>query len=122
MSALHQQVRRTIHRHRLCPAGSRVLVGLSGGSDSVALTLVLPDLSEHGGFTVVGLAHLNHRMRPTADRDEAFCRGFAAAIHLPIEVESIDVAGYAAAQRLSREDAARRLRYDFLHRAAMAGS
>ena len=118
MSALLQQIRRTIQRHRLCPPGSRVVVALSGGSDSVALALIVRELSEHGGFSVVGLAHLNHRLRSTSDRDEAFCRAFADAIHLPIEVESVDVAGYAAAQQLSREDAARRLRYDFLHRAA----
>jgi tRNA(Ile)-lysidine synthase len=118
MSALLQQVRRTIQRHRLCPSGCRVLIGLSGGSDSVALTLILRELSEHGGFALVGLAHLNHRLRPTSDRDEAFCRTFGDASRLPIEVESIDVAGYAAAQRLSVEDAARRLRYEFLHRAA----
>jgi tRNA(Ile)-lysidine synthase len=118
MSALLQQIRRTIQRHRLCPAGSRVLIGLSGGSDSVALALIMRELSEHGEFSVVGLAHLNHRLRSTSDRDEAFCRTFADAIHFPIEVESVDVAGYATAQRLSVEDAARRLRYDFLHRAA----
>lgn len=97
-----------------------MVIGLSGGSDSVALTVILRELAEHGGFDVVGLAHLNHRLRPAADRDEAFCRAFADAIHLPIVVESIDVAGYAAAQRMSREDAARRLRYDFLHRAAVS--
>ena len=119
MTSLHQQVRRTIQRHRLCPPGCRVLVGLSGGSDSVALTVLLRDLSEHGAFTLVGLAHLNHRLRPTADRDEAFCRRFANRIGVPLHVESIDVGGYAAAQRLSVEEAARRVRYEFLHRVAV---
>jgi tRNA(Ile)-lysidine synthase len=95
-----------------------VLVGLSGGSDSVALTLLLRDLEAHSGFTVAGIAHLNHQLRPTAERDERFCREFAARVALPMSIESIDVAGYAEAQRLSREDAARRLRYDFLARAA----
>ena len=117
-SSLHQQVRRTIRRHGLCPAGSRVLVGLSGGSDSVALTLLLRDLAEHGGFKLIGVAHLNHRLRPTAGRDEQFCREFAHRVGLPITVDSIDVAAYADDQRLSREDAARRLRYDFLPGAA----
>jgi tRNA(Ile)-lysidine synthase len=120
LTALHQQVRRTIRRHSLIPKGARVLVGVSGGSDSVALTRLLLDLSEHGEFTLVGLAHLNHRLRASADRDEAFCREFAARVGLPIVVEHADIAAHAAAHGLSTEDAARRLRYDFLERTAAA--
>lgn len=119
MTSLQQQVRRTIRRHALCPPGSRVLVGLSGGSDSVALTLLLQELSEHGDFTVVALAHVNHQLRPDAGRDERFCREFAARISLPIHVETVDVRSYAASQRLSLEDAARRLRYESLRRCAV---
>jgi len=118
LSALHQQVRRTIRRHGLCPNGAGLLIGLSGGSDSVALTLLLQELAEQDGFSVVALAHLNHRLRCTAARDEQFCREFAERVGLPITVESIDVGSYAQTQRLSVEDAARRLRYDFLHRTA----
>ena len=120
MASLHQQVRRTIRRHGLWPAGSRLLIGLSGGSDSVALVLLLQELAEHDGFALVSLAHLNHRLRCTAARDEQFCRDFAARVGLPIVVESIDVGSYAQTQRLSVEDAARRLRYDFLHRVAQS--
>jgi tRNA(Ile)-lysidine synthase len=118
LSALHQQVRRTIRRHGLIPPGARVLVGVSGGSDSVALTRLLLDLAERGEFTVVGLAHLNHALRASADRDETFCREFAKRVGVPIVVERTDVAAYAAAHRLSTEDAARRLRYAFLEGAA----
>ena len=117
-SFLHQQVRRTIRRHALLPPGTRVLVGVSGGSDSVALTCLLLDLSEHGEFLVVGLAHLNHGLRPTADRDEAFCREFANRHRLPLDVERTDVRAYSASQAVSIEDAGRRLRYAFLERAA----
>ena len=119
MTSLLQHVRRTIRRHALCPPGSRVLVGLSGGSDSVALTLLLRQLSEHGGFSVVALAHINHQLRPDAGRDEQFCRDFAAQLHMPIHVEAVDVRSYAASQRLSIEDAARRLRYESLRRCAI---
>ena len=118
MTRLHQEIRRTIRRHGLIPPGSRLLVGLSGGSDSVALTLLLQELAEPDGFTVVSLAHLNHRLRLTATRDEQFCRDLAKRVGLPIAVESIDVGSYAQTQRLSIEDAARRLRYDFLRRVA----
>lgn len=120
MTGLHQNVRRTLRRHELFPPNSRVLIGLSGGSDSVALTLLLLDLAEHGEFTVIGLGHLNHRLRPAADRDQQFCAAFAEKVHVPFLVEVADVRAHAQAQRLSVEDAARRLRYDFLERAAAA--
>jgi len=122
LARLHQEIARTIRRHGLCPAGSRLLVALSGGSDSVALVLLLQELAEQGAFSVVSLAHLNHRLRCTAKRDEQFCRDFAARIGLPIAVESIDVVAYAHTQRLSIEEAARRVRYDFLHRIAESSS
>jgi tRNA(Ile)-lysidine synthase len=95
-----------------------VLVGISGGSDSVALTFLLIDLAAYNEFSVVSLAHLNHRLRPSADRDEAFCRELASRVRLPIAVEPYDVNAYATAHGLSVEDAARRVRYDFLGRAA----
>ena len=109
-----------MERHALCPPGSRVLIGLSGGSDSTALVFLLRDLAENGGFSVAGLAHLNHRLRPSADRDEMFCRQLADRFNLRILVESADVKGYARGRSLSVEDAARRIRYDFLERAADA--
>lgn len=118
MSALLHAVRRTIQRFDLLPPGSAVVVALSGGSDSVALTHLLRELGRHGDFQVVGLAHLHHQLRTSADRDQQFCQALAERVGLPLLTERADVAGYAAAQRLSREEAARRLRYDFLRRAA----
>jgi len=84
----------------------------------VALTLLLQELAEQESFSIVSLAHLNHRLRCTATRDEQFCRDLAGRLGIPIAVESIDVGSYAHSQRLSVEDAARRLRYDFFHRAS----
>ena len=118
MSALLQRVRKTIQRHTLCPPGTRLLIGLSGGSDSVALVFLLRELARHGGFSVAGLAHLNHRLRASADHDEAFCRALADRLDCRIVVEGSDVQGYASGRGLSIEDAARRIRYDFLERAA----
>lgn len=119
MTALHQQVRRTLRRHELLPGGSRVLIGLSGGSDSVALTCLLLDLSRHGSFEVAGCAHLNHELRETAGRDEQFCRDFAARAGLSIQIERGGVKSCAVAHALSIEEAARRIRYAFLNRAAI---
>lgn len=117
-TALHHQVHRTIRRHDLCPPGARVLVALSGGSDSVALLWLLKDLSETGAFTIAAAAHLNHQLRPTAGRDEEFCRQLADRAGLHLLVASENIAAYAADRRLSLEDAARRARYTFLSAAA----
>jgi tRNA(Ile)-lysidine synthase len=118
LTGLSQQVRRTLKKHGLCPEGARVLVGISGGSDSVALTLLLLDLSRHAGFSVVALAHLNHQLRPNAALDETFCREFAARLGIPLVVDATDVRAFSEARGLSLEVAARRVRYTFLERAA----
>jgi tRNA(Ile)-lysidine synthase len=118
MSAIRDRVRRTMLRHRMCPQGSRVLVGLSGGSDSVALTFLLRDLAPHMQFALAGAAHLNHQLRQTADRDEAFCRDLAGRLGLAILAGREDVKAISEEKGLSLEDAARRTRYDFFERAA----
>ncbi|MDQ3349533.1 MAG: tRNA lysidine(34) synthetase TilS [Acidobacteriota bacterium] len=113
------RVLRTIRRHALIPPGGRVLAAVSGGADSVALVHLLRELEAGGHVKVVGIAHFNHQLRGAeADADEAFCRGLAAALELPIECGAGDVRAAAAAQGRSIEDAARVLRYAFLARAA----
>jgi tRNA(Ile)-lysidine synthase len=82
--------------------------------------LLLQELAQSDGFSLVALAHLNHRLRDSASGDEQFCRAFAERAGLPIVVDSVDVASYAHSQHLSVEEAARRVRYEFLHRAAEA--
>lgn len=75
---LHQ-VREYIDKHQLLSASDKVLVGLSGGADSVALLSVLVKL----GYTCVAL-HCNFHLRGEESmRDEAFARAFAEQLHVP---------------------------------------
>ena len=116
---LRECVLRTIRQYALIPAGGRVVVAVSSGSDSVALVHILHELATAGTFELVGLAHFNHQLRgAAADEDEAFCRKLAAARSLPLDVESADVRTLARTRRTSIEDAARQARYAFLERAA----
>ena len=110
---------RTIRKHQLFPRGARVLVAFSGGPDSAALLHVLRVLEERGELVVAGLGHVNHQLRGAdADADEAFCRRLAAGAGIPLEVGRIEVMRIAREQGRSIEDAARVMRYEFLHEAA----
>ena len=121
MLSLIDHLRRTISQHALLPPGSRVIVGLSGGADSVALTVLLTDLAGELSIGVAGLAHLHHGLRGSAaDEDEAFCRALADRLALPIAVERTDVRALARAGRRSVEEAGREARYRFFDRVAAA--
>ena len=116
---LADRVLRTVRTFDLIPPGGRVVAAVSGGSDSVALACLLGELAARGELVLAGLAHLHHGLRgPAADADEAFCRAFAAARGLPIDVERADVRALARGWRTSIEDAARRARRAFFERAA----
>ena len=120
MAPLAARVVGTIRRQHLAPADARVLVALSGGSDSVALLLIMRELHARGDVVLAGAAHLNHRLRPESDEDESFCRALAARLNVPFVSEHFDVGELARREKRSIEDAARGARYAFLARAADA--
>lgn len=118
--ALVATVRRDIRRHGLWPHGARVVVGLSGGADSVALLHLLRALAEDGSVTLAAAAHFNHALRPEADADEGFCRDLCATLGVPFVAERAPVRDLARASGLSIEAAARRERYACLERVRLA--
>ena len=99
-------------------SGSSILVGLSGGGDSVALTSALLELRERLGVRVVA-AHLNHRIRGAeSDRDEEFVRAMCSRLGVELIVERADVLGAISGYVANLEERAREVRHDFLSRAA----
>ena len=100
-------------RYDLIPPGTKVLCALSGGADSMYLLCRLLDGAEAGDYGVCA-AHYNHKLRPTADRDEAFVRNWCAGKGISLTAERGDVASQAAAQGIGLEECARQMRYAFL--------
>ncbi len=116
-----ERVREALRRDRLLSRGGRVLVAVSGGADSMALLYALAALAGPWRLTVQ-VVHVHHGLRPEADEDAAFVQAQAQALGLPVRVEPVDAGGAARTQRLSIEDAARRLRYERLEATARGWS
>lgn len=110
-------VRQTMARYEMCKPGDAVVVGISGGADSVALLLVLLQLRGESGPPIYAV-HVNHQLRGAdADADEDFTSAICSQWGVPLRIFQADVRGLAAAEKLSLEEAGRRLRYDCFQQA-----
>lgn len=102
----------------LLARGERVLVGVSGGPDSVALLDALVALQPEFDWQL-HIAHFNHHLRgDESDQDEEFVRELAEDYELPCATSGADVRTWAESRKLSLEDAARRLRRAFYQQEA----
>ena len=117
MDALMLEIKRYIEKNQLICPGDGVVVGLSGGPDSVFLLYALHTLQARMGFTLRAV-HVHHGIRGAeADRDEAFSAELCAKLAVPFQVEHVAAPAYAAQHGLSLEEAARLLRYEALEAA-----
>lgn len=111
---LKRKVKQFIEHEGLLEKGDKVLVGLSGGADSVALLRVLLQL----GYTCEA-AHCNFHLRGAeSNRDEAFVTDLCQQLNVPLQVKQFQTKAYAKKKGISIEMAARDLRYDWFARTA----
>ena len=96
------------------------IVAVSGGADSVALLLALDELVKSGKLSIrIVVAHLNHKLRGKSGvADARFVSSLAKRLGYPALVKAVDVSRRAAVRRDNLEQAARRVRYEFLQKAA----
>ena len=90
--------------------GDRILIGVSGGADSVCLLQILCSLQRQMGFSV-NVLHVNHGVRPEAHRDGEYVKKLCMELQVPFYLEQVDMVGYAKEQGMSGEEAGRVLRY-----------
>lgn len=100
------------------PQGSSLLLGLSGGVDSVVLLHLLAQLSPQFSWRLSAL-HVHHGISPLADSWAAFCTELCAKYAVPLQVEHVDIEplramGIEAAARQLRHAALARLSVDFI--------
>ncbi|MBU0969292.1 MAG: tRNA lysidine(34) synthetase TilS [Proteobacteria bacterium] len=110
----------TISQFDMIQRKDKILVGVSGGPDSVTLVKVLLDLKETFDLTL-GIAHLNHGLRGDASlRDESFVKDLADKVRLPFFSQTLEINAMAKKERLSIEEAGRKARYAFFDKIAAA--
>src|SRR4051812_9253883 len=103
------QAYRKEHYYQLTPANCHLLLAVSGGIDSVVLT----DLVYKAGFHFT-IAHCNFKLRgEESERDEAFVRALAQQYNKTIVVQAFNTQDYALQHKISIQEAARKLRYDW---------
>ena len=103
-------------RHRLVEPGDKILIAVSGGRDSTVLLDALCHLQNDDRLTLA-VVHCNHQLRGReSDRDEVFVRRLAELYKVDYYVERLRTKEYAKREKLSIEEAARNLRYQFFQK------
>lgn len=104
-----------VKENELIKNGDTLILGASGGPDSQFLIFMLNEIRSEFDFDII-LAHLNHLHRKDAKADEDLVIETAKALNLKCFVERKSMDDYAKSEKISPEDAGRRLRYDFFER------
>lgn len=112
-TAMLEKVNQTIINYQMIKENDRILVGVSGGVDSVVLLDILVKLRSVYNLTIF-VAHLNHGLRGrAADEDEAFVVSLAEKYNARVYTKKEDMLAYAELNKISSEEAGRVLRYAF---------
>lgn len=113
---MKEKVLNTIKKYNLIENGDKLVLGVSGGPDSISMLNILNDIRNdknlHIEFDII-VAHVNHMIREEAKEDEKFVKEFCEKIKVPFYSKSIDVQKIANNKKIGTEEAGRNARYEF---------
>ncbi|MBL7998791.1 MAG: tRNA lysidine(34) synthetase TilS [Candidatus Kapabacteria bacterium] len=113
-----EKVERYLHDELLVDEGANIVIGVSGGVDSIVLLDMLYIISFESGFNIT-VAHVNHNLRGAdSKRDEKFVRTVSTNYKVQFHTTQVQVKEFAKRHSLSEEEAARELRYKFFRQTA----
>jgi len=115
---LLEKVKETINKYSMLSEDDCLLIGLSGGPDSVCLAVILDKLKKDFNLTLHAL-YVDHGLRPDeVDKEKEFCRGLCNKLEINFFSESVDVKSHVKRKGINIQEAARELRYKAYDNAA----
>lgn len=112
---IFEKVLSTINKHELIQKGDKIVVGLSGGPDSVCLLHILSRLKDKFDLEIYA-AHLNHQIRGIeAQKDAFYISNLCEEMGITFFIKSINVPEYCEKNGVSIEEGARKLRYEMFY-------
>ena len=111
---LKDEVLKTIKTYNLINKGDKVVVGVSGGPDSICLLHVLYTLKQELGIEIF-VAHINHMIREAADSETQYVQNFCKKLGIKCFVKKENVTYLAKQQRKGTEEIGRQIRYEFFN-------
>lgn len=112
------KVKETIEKYNMLSWGDRIIIGVSGGADSVCLTDVLNEFKDEYNLEII-LVHINHNIRgEEAKRDENFVIELGRKYNNKVKVFSYKVEEMAKAEGMTVEEMGRKLRYEAFYKTA----
>ena len=109
---LKEQVLSTIKKYNLIENGDRIVIGVSGGPDSISLLHILNKLKKELNFEIY-VAHINHMIREEADEETKYVKDFCKKLNIECFVKRIDVTKIANNLKRGTEETGRKIRYEF---------
>lgn len=111
---LEEKVLQTIVKNELIKNGDKIVIGVSGGPDSIALLDVLIKLQSKIKFNIT-VAHINHMIRDEAIDDQKYVEQYCKNKNIPCFVKQEKVEELAKQEKIGTEEAGRNLRYEFFN-------
>jgi len=115
---MEKQIRAFINKHTLIPKKSNIILGLSGGPDSVYLLDLLSQLKAEGLINKLVAAHVDHEWRTGSDKDTQFCAEIAKKYHVPLATKKLSELGLKLKFEGSKEEFGRKARRYFFEQLA----
>ena len=114
---LKEEVLKTIKTYNLIEKNDKVVIGVSGGPDSICLLHLLYSIKKELGFEIV-VAHINHQIRKVADSETEYVKDFCKNLGIECFVKKENITELAKKQKKGTEEAGRQVRYDFFEEVA----